>query len=264
MRWPTPLLRHDPNAHKHDFGHVLILAGSPSMLGAAALSALAAMRAGAGMVTCGVPAGLNLTLQKKLSPVIMTLALRSWDYKQLEKHLPKFDAVAIGPGMGRDAKTQTFIRAVIARCPKPLVIDADGLNALAGHTDILLKNKGVKILTPHAGEIARLTRLSPVKFAKAYKSIVLLKGHRTLVASPDGKTYINRTGNAGMATAGSGDVLTGMIAALLAQGVDAFEAAKFGAYVHGKAGDLAAKKRTKAGLIATDLIEHMPAALKHV
>lgn len=262
MRWPTPLLRNKPDAHKHDFGHVLVVGGSAPMLGAPTLAALAAMRTGAGLVTCAIPAALNLTLQKKLSPVIMTLPLAQMSYKTLKKHLARFDVVAVGPGMGRGPKIQKFILALIAHCSKPLVIDADALNALAKDLRVLLKNKGVKILTPHAGEMARLTKLSPMKFVKTYHCILVLKGHRTTIASPQGDVYVNRTGNAGMATAGSGDVLTGMIAALVGQGVPPLQAARFGVYAHGRAGDMAAKKKTKAGMIATDIIECIPAALK--
>ena len=281
MRWPKPLRRRDPNAHKNDFGHVLILAGSPSMLGAAALTGLAAMRAGAGLVTCGVPKSLNLTLQEKLSAVIMTLPLPETKanafalsaHAVLKKYFDKFNAVAIGPGMGQNPGTQKFILEIIARCPKPLAIDADALNALANDPGVLLRNKGMKILTPHAGEMARLIGCTPqevennrsdiaVQFAKTYGCVVLLKGHRTLIASPKGDVYINRTGNAGMATAGSGDVLTGMIAALLGQGVEPVEAARFGAYAHGKAGDLAARLKTKISMTAMDIIDCLPGIFK--
>lgn len=157
---------------------------------------------------------------------------------------------------------------MVKECDKPMVIDADALNALEGHAAVLLKNPTEKILTPHVGEMARLTglkkefieknRLKVAKeFAQKNRCVIVLKGHRTLVASPEGKTYINTTGNAGMATAGSGDVLTGMIAALLAQGIEAFESARFGVYLHGLAGDWAAKVRSKAALIATDIIEQI-------
>jgi ADP-dependent NAD(P)H-hydrate dehydratase / NAD(P)H-hydrate epimerase len=256
------LSRNNKNAHKNDFGHVLVLAGSPSMLGAAALTGLAAMRTGAGLVTCGIPQELNLTLQKKLSPIIMTLPFpKGWSFSFLKEHLHKFDVIAIGPGMGKDKRTVQFILECITKIDKPMVIDADGLNALATKPDVLLKNKGIKVLTPHAGEMARL-KGDPKVFAKKYQSIVLLKGHHTKVISPKGKTYINKTGNSGMATAGSGDVLTGMIAALIGQGIDAFEAAKLGAYLHGKAGDLVANKKTRAGLVSLDLIDYIPDALK--
>ena len=281
MRWPKQLSRCDPNAHKNDFGHVLILAGSPVMLGAAALAALAAMRTGAGLVTCGIPTSLNLALQKKISPVIMTLPLPQTKtatfalpaYKELQRHFHKFNAIVIGPGMGQSSQTQKFILTLIARCRTPLVIDADALNALAKDPRVLLKNKGVRILTPHPGEMARLTGCSrqtvehnrskiAAQFAKMHECIVVLKGHRTVIASPQGKVYINRTGNAGMATAGSGDVLTGVIAALLGQGIGPLESARLGAYLHGKAGDAAASSLAKAGMIAVDIIDHLPLVMK--
>jgi len=276
-------LRIDPRSSKKDFGHLLIIAGSPTMLGASALSSLAAMRSGAGLVTAGVPHGLNLTLQKKITPVVMTLPLaqsRAGTYSlkafdQLKKIWDRYDALAIGPGIGRDTSTQRFVRRVIMDCPKPLVIDADALFALAGHADILLKAKGERILTPHSGEMARLTGRSVRKvelarlqtardFACRYNCVLLLKGHHTVVASPQGKTYINRTGNVGMATAGSGDVLTGMITAILGQGNNPYVSACWGAFGHGKAGDrVVLKLKFKRGMIATDIIEFIPYVLKN-
>lgn len=247
------------------------------MLGAAALSSLAAMRSGAGLVTAAVPRGLNLTLQKKISNVVMTkplaqsragtFSLKAYD--QIKKIWDRFDAIAIGPGLGRERATQSFARQVIIHCPKPLVVDADALFALGGHAQILLQAKAVRVLTPHPGEMSRLTNLSSKDieasrlktardFARRYNCVLLLKGHRTVVASPQGKTYINHTGNVGMATAGSGDVLTGMITAFLGQGMNPFDAAKYGAYYHGKAGDLAVRKKSKASIIASDIIEQIP------
>jgi len=244
------------------------------MLGAAALSALAAMRSGAGLVTAAVGRNLNLTLQKKISNAVMTMPLAqnrtgAFSFKafeQLGKTWERFDAIAIGPGIGRSPDTMKLARQVIIHCPKPLVVDADALYALAGFTDILLKAKQVRILTPHAGEMSRLTgqvvpddqvQRSKIArdFAHRYNCVVLLKGHRSVVASPQGKIYINHTGNVGMATAGSGDVLTGMITAFLGQGMSPFDAARYGAYYHGRAGDLAIAKRSKFSLIATDIID---------
>jgi NAD(P)H-hydrate epimerase len=250
------------------------------MLGAAALSSLAAMRSGAGLVTAAVPKNLNLTLQKKISNCVMTKPLSQSRtgvfslkaYGQLKKIWDRFDAIAIGPGIGRELATQQLARQVIIHCPKPLVIDADALFALAGHTQILFKAEGPRILTPHCGEMSGLTNLPPKAieagrlktardFARRYNCVILLKGHRTLVASPQGKTYINPTGNVGMATAGSGDVLTGMITAFLGQGMSPFDAAKYGAYYHGKAGDLAARLYGKLGMTASDIIDCLKEAL---
>ncbi|MDE2222777.1 MAG: NAD(P)H-hydrate dehydratase [Candidatus Omnitrophica bacterium] len=282
MPLPAPLLRSDPRASKRDFGSVLIIAGSPSMLGAAALSSLAALRSGAGLVTAAVGRSLNLTLQKKISSCVMTMPLPETKagvfsgkaLLELKKVWDRFDALAIGPGLGRAKAASTLARQVILQCPKPLVVDADALFALAGHTEILRRSKALRILTPHTGEMARLTgksaaqiednRLTAARdFAVTHHCVLLLKGHRTVVASEQGRVFVNRTGNPGMATAGSGDVLTGMIAAFLAQGLGAPEAARWAAYLHGKAGDRAAAVKSRAGMIASDIIENMPYVLKN-
>lgn len=281
MRLPAPLSRRKPDAHKYHFGHVLVLAGSPTMLGAAALCALSAMRSGAGLVTVGIPQSLNLILQKKISSVAMTLPLKETTektlsvsaYPKIKERSTSFDAIALGPGLSRNKSTQRLILKTIESTGKPLVIDADGLNAVSMNLKVLKKNKGIKVLTPHAGEMARLGNFSKsyieqnrkkaaLNFAKEYGCVLLLKGHRTIVASPAGQIYVNPTGNSGMATAGSGDVLTGMIAAFLAQGLSGFEAAAYGAYLHGKAGDLAAKEKTKIAMIAADIIDNIPRALR--
>lgn len=283
MRLPAPLLRNKSDAHKNQFGHVCVIAGSGRMLGAAALTSLAAMRAGAGLVTAAVPASLNAAAHKKISNVVMTLPLKetreqtvSADaFAQIRRALSggPFDVLAIGPGLSRHPSTQRLVLKIIAASSKPLVIDADALYALAGHAGILHKTDTLKVLTPHPGEMARLIgrakdyveghrRQTAVEFARKHGCVLLLKGHRSVVASPDGKVYVNTTGNAGMATAGSGDVLTGMIAALLGQGLTGFEAARFGVWWHGKAGDLAAKKKTRPAMIASDIIDEIPTALK--
>lgn len=263
-----PLLKRAKNSHKNQFGHVCVIAGSTRMLGAAALTALAAMRAGAGLCTVAIPEKLNLTLQKKLSHVVMTLPLSAHRFASLRKEWHKFDVIAIGPGMGQDKSTQHFILKVVSTTHVPIVIDADALNVLAAHKIERPFSKQPCIMTPHIGEMARLTGLSGEKieadrqgvtkfWAKKWNAVVLLKGRHTVVASPNGKVYINKTGNPGMATAGSGDVLTGMIAALIAQGLDAFEAACFGARLHGEAGDKALKKHSVQSLIATDIINYL-------
>ena len=281
MRLPQLLLQRKPGAHKNDFGHILILAGSSGMLGAAALSALSAMRSGAGLVTVGIPRTLNLALQKKLSPVIMTLPLPetkgrtlSLDaFPEIKKRAASIDIIALGPGLTQNPNTAKLILKIIGSVKKPLVLDADALNALKGKIHVLRENLVLKILTPHPGEMSRLTGLSRKfiennrekisrQFAKAHHCIVLLKGHRTVVASPGGKFYTNTTGNPGMASAGSGDVLTGIIAAFLAQGLPGFDAAKYAAYIHGKAGDSAAKEKGTTSLIAIDIIEKIPEALR--
>jgi len=284
MRLPTPLLRRRRKVHKNTFGHVLVLAGSRQMLGAAALTSLAAIRSGTGLVTSGIPSSLNNTLQKKIAPVIMTLPLRETTTqsiafaaaKQIEKIYAKYQAIAIGPGLSNHPSTKRFIQKIIATSSQVLVIDADALNAIADDLDVLTQTKTPKILTPHPGEMGRLLKSKNIpkkitekqrinisqKFANRYHCIVLLKGHCTIVAGQGQKAYRNRTGNPGMATAGSGDVLTGMIAAFLAQGMTAFDAAKYGAYLHGKAGDIACHSKTPLTLIATDIIDAIPQALK--
>jgi ADP-dependent NAD(P)H-hydrate dehydratase / NAD(P)H-hydrate epimerase len=272
MRWPVRLLKRDKKAHKNQYGHVLVLAGSRSMLGAACLTGLAAMRAGAGLTTIGVARSLNLTLQKKLAHVIMTLPLAetrgmtisSGAFAQIKKIWNKYSAIAIGPGLSDDPSTKRFILEMVVKCPLPMVIDADALNALAGKLSLLRGVSAPRILTPHPGEFQRLSGTKPLTdadcrrqaktFAKRYGCILVLKGHRTVVAAPTGKVYVNTTGNPGMATAGSGDVLTGMIAAFLARGLTPFEAARWGVYWHGKAGDKAARNARPLSMIASDMI----------
>lgn len=279
MRLPAPLLRHNPNCHKNDFGHVLILAGCARMLGAASLTCLSAMRAGAGLVTLGIPKSLNSTAQKKISPIIMTWplpetkegSLSEKAYPMIKRECSRYNAIALGPGLSQNASTKKLILKIISSIDKPLVIDADALNALNRNLRVLKKIKNIKILTPHPGEMSRLVKQSKEfiennrkvvskNFAKEYSCILILKGHRTIVAAPNKKIYINKTGNVGMATAGSGDVLTGILSAFLAQGIDGFEAAKTAVFIHGKAGDIVARKKGTVCLVATDIIDAMPSA----
>jgi len=283
MRLPAPLSHRKKDSHKNDFGHLLILAGSRRMLGAAALSSLAAMRSGAGLVTVGIPRSLNNVLQKKISPVIMTLPLPETSEASLDsvafREIEKFpcDVLALGCGLSTEPGTKRLVLKVVEKIQKPLVIDADALNTVAAHTNVLKKTKTIKILTPHPGEMARLLKFDkdfiqknrvPVArdFARRFNVIVLLKGHQSVVASPEGEIYINKTGNPGMATAGSGDVLTGMLAAFLAQGLpqglSAFEMAKLACYFHGKAGDLAVQDKTMISMIASDILEKIPKAFQ--
>ena len=278
---PALLSRRNPNVHKNQFGHVLVLAGSGRMLGAAALCGLAAMRAGAGLTTVGVPRSLNAILHKKLSSVIMTMplpetahhAITFQAYPQIKKMFSKFQSVAVGPGLGQEVATKKFVFKIIRECPLPVVVDADALNILSSDINILKRAQGPRVLTPHPGEMARLAGLTRPTieknrlkiardFASRFECVVVLKGHHTVVASPSRKTYVNKTGNSGMATAGSGDVLTGMIAALLGQGIKPFDSAKIACRWHGLAGDYAAKKTGRISLIATDLIEHIGIAAK--
>ncbi len=281
MPRPSVLSRCNSHLNKKDFGHVLVVAGSPTMLGACALCSLAAMRSGAGLVTAAVPKSLNLPLQKKITPVVMTLPLPQTSYGTfslrafavIKKVFLKFNAAAIGPGLGANSNTRDFVYKMVEYYTGPMVVDADALNALSRNHEVLVKARGPRILTPHSGEMARLIgktvkyvevnrKQTALDFACRNNCIVVFKGHRTIVASSQGEVIVNTTGNAGMATAGSGDVLTGMIAAFLAQRISPFEAARWGVYYHGKAGDLAAKTKSKVSLIATDIIDFISRVIK--
>jgi len=278
------LLQRKTNSHKKDFGHVFIIAGSPQYSGAAVLCAEAALRSGSGLVTLGLPKSLNNAIIKIKPKEVMTLPLPETkegvlgisSYKKIEKFIEHVDILTIGPGLGQDGSTKALIRKVIRNTTKPLVIDADGLNALAGHLNLLRKPitpNRIPILTPHPGEMSRLLGISikeiqqkrkniAKSFSKGYNCYTVLKGYQTVVADPKGKIYINKTGNPGMATAGSGDVLTGIIASFLGQGLEPFAAAKYAVFIHGLAGDLAAKEKTEICLIACDIIAKIPAAVK--
>lgn len=284
MRLPTRLSQRRVNSHKKDFGHVFVIAGSPQYSGAAVLCAEAALHSGSGLVTLGIPKSLNSAIIKIKPKEVMTLplpetmngVLGASSYKKIEEFIKHADILAIGPGLGLDGSTKALIRKVIINTAKPLVIDADGLNALTDHLDILRIPEPVSripILTPHPGEMSRLTGINAKKiqqqrkniaksFSKGYNCITVLKGYQTVVADPKEKVYINKTGNPGMATAGSGDVLTGIIASFLGQGLEPFDAAKYGVYIHGLAGDLAAKEKTQICLIASDIIDKIPDAVK--
>lgn len=285
MQLPTRLLHRNPNAHKGDFGHIFILAGSARFSGAGVLCAESAMRAGAGLATLGIPKSLNKAIIKIKPKEVMTLPLPETKegtpslaaYERIKEFIKNIDVLAIGPGLGQNKSTQSLARKVVSNIKIPMVIDADGLNALVGHLESVKVSRcqGVKdiILTPHPGEMARLLGTSIAKvqrkrkeiakrFAQDYKVTVVLKGQNSVVVDYKGNLYINRTGNPGMATAGSGDVLTGMIAAFLGQGLNAFEASKFAVYLHGLAGDLAAKEKTQISMIASDIITKIPEAIK--
>ena len=271
-----------PEAHKGTFGHLAVLAGSVGMTGAAAMTAEAGLRAGTGLVTLGAPHSLNDILEAKLTEV-MTVPIpegagRCFGDLSLETALQlvsRCDAVAIGPGIGRRPETARFVHDLLPQVSKPMVIDADGLNALAEDVTIFGKLQVPAVITPHPGELARLLgteageiqskRLeAAAEAASRWGVVVVLKGARTVIAEPDGETYINPTGNPGMASGGVGDVLTGAIGGFLAQGLGAVEAAVCGAYLHGSAGDLAAGKIGEVGLIAGDVLQALPLAILDV
>ncbi len=261
--------------HKGDCGRVFVLAGSQGMTGAAELCANAAMRSGSGLVTVGTPEKAQPILAAKLTEV-MTLPLCEEDSRlalsQIKEQTEQSDAVAIGPGLGRAAWTFSALQTAI-RSRKPLVIDADGLNILAEHIDSLEGEHGTIVLTPHPGEMSRLCGKSvseiqerraeiAAEFARRYGVTLLLKGSHTVIASPRGEVHQNPTGNSGMASGGMGDVLTGVIASLLGQGMEGYQAAVLGAFLHGLAGDMAAEELGEFGMLAGDVVKKLPYASK--
>ena len=285
MRLPLRLSKRKPSSHKGDFGHVFILAGSEGFTGAAILAAKSTLRAGAGLVTLGVPEGLIEIFEKQVAEV-MTLALPETKehtislkaFGKINNFLRRVKVLALGPGLSLNSSTQQLARKLIANCALAMVVDADGLNAFVGHLNLLRRTKDegrrTRILTPHPGEMARLIgknvsyvqvnrKKVAVEFARKFGVTLILKGNNSVIADSSGKAYVNKTGNPGMASAGSGDCLTGIVAAFLAQGLDCFDAAKYAAYIHGLAGDLAANEKGELGLIASDIIEKIPQAIKN-
>ena len=267
-----------PDAHKGTAGRTLVIAGSRGLSGAAAMAAEGALRAGAGLVTLAAPAGMQDLLATKLTEVMTKPLADTADgsicqdaVRDMVALAAGCDVLAIGPGLGRCEATAAAVRETIMAVECPLVIDADALYALSGHTGMLNECAALPVLTPHPGEMARLTG-QPVELVNSdriniarqaageWGSIVVLKGARTVVAFPDGEVYINPTGNAGMATGGTGDALTGIIAGLIAQGMSSHDAAVAGVYIHGLAGDIAAQAGM-IGMTATDLLKAVPAAL---
>ena len=272
-----------PESHKGDYGRVLIVAGSRGKTGAAHLAAVGALRSGAGLVTVATPASCQAVVAT-MGPEYMTEALGEVaegpgehvgiDPDDVDRVLEMAcDVIALGPGLGQTAATRRFIAALVDRATMPLVIDADGLNAFSGNPDRLAGREGRDvIITPHPGEMARLVGMSTEEvqasrleiarnFAVAHHVYVVLKGHRTLIATPDERVFINPTGNPGMATGGTGDVLTGMIAAWLAQLLDAEAACKIAVYLHGMAGDLAEADEGEVAMTSADLAGHIGDAI---
>ncbi len=262
-----------PDMHKGDCGRVFLLAGSVGMVGAAALCAQAALRCGSGLVTVGIEAAAQPILAAKLTET-MTLPLPKEEDAAIAlvgEQIEKSDVVAVGPGLGISDRTRRLLQIAL-QSGKSLVIDADGLNTLAQHIDMLREKRGPVVLTPHPGEMSRLCGKSvpeiqkdresiAKEFAMRYGVTLLLKGKDTVIASSGGEIHINPTGNSGMATGGMGDVLTGVVASLLGQGLDGYDAAVLGAFLHGLAGDLAARETGEFGLIAGDLVGKLPQAI---
>ena len=264
----------DAYAHKGNFGKILLLCGSKGYTGAAALAAMGALRSGAGLVFLGVPESIYAIEAVKLTEAIV-FPLPDEDGKlsanaipEILERLPKMDAVLIGPGLGQSEGTRAVVEAVLGNAACPVVLDADGINVIAAHKDILRGRTAPAILTPHDGEFARIGGvigddriLSSENAARDLGCIMLLKGHETVIT--DGETtYINHTGNPGMAVGGSGDVLSGMIVSLLGQGISPLEAAACGAWLHGAAGDLCAAEIGQYGMLPSDMVAALPRLLK--
>jgi len=267
------------DAHKGDAGHLFIVSGSPGKTGAAVMTATAAMRAGAGLVTIGVP--------KSLNPVIESMVLEAMTCplpENSEGFLSEssFDAImhnlagkkclAMGPGLGTDPSTKDLVMKTLRSLKIPVVLDADALNLLAGETRVLNKLKVPVVLTPHPGEMSRLTGIGIAEvqqnrvacarnFAREFNVHLVLKGAGTVIAHPDGRVFINPTGNSGMASGGMGDILTGIIAGFIAQGYPVAEAVQIGVYIHGAAGDDLAKNMGPFGFLASDILKSIPAQI---
>ena len=264
----------DPQAHKGDFGRILLLCGSRGYTGAAALAAIGALRCGAGLVYLGVPESIYAIEAVKLTePIVFPLPdvdgkLSEKAVEQISQMLPNMDAMLIGPGLGHSDDTFSVVKAVLESFEGPVVLDADGINVLAEHIDILRGRTSPTVITPHEGEFRRIggqvgsDRVTAAGyFAADTDTIVLLKGHRTVIT--DGKEcYLNPNGNPGMAVGGSGDVLAGMITALLGQGITPLQAAACGAWLHGAAGDICEKEIGQYGMLPTDMLQVLPRLLK--
>jgi len=269
-------------AHKGTFGHLLLVAGSLGKTGAAALAARAAMRAGAGLVTVAtaasqqpVVAGLVLEAMTEALPETAARSISAEAREVVLELAARRDAVALGPGLGLDAETQAAARALVAGLPTPAAVDADALTALAGHLDLLCGAMGPRCLTPHPGELARMLgartdeverdRIAAVRdFATRHRVHLVLKGARSVIGEPGGRVVVNPTGNPGMASGGTGDVLTGMLGALLARGLAPEAALHAAVYLHGSAGDVAAERVGEEPLVASDVIAALPEAFRRL
>jgi len=258
-------------AHKGDFGRVYVLGGSVGYTGAPVFAANAAVRTGSGLVFLGVP--------KEIWSVVAVRCAEAMphpldeDINKVYERISACNAALIGPGLGQSDRARDLVYDLVPRLDLPLVLDADGLNVLAGQTGLLTARTAPTVITPHEGEFARLTGAAlPVadrtgaaqKFAREHSCTVVLKGHRTVTAAPDGRVWINGSGNPGMAKGGSGDVLAGMILSLIGQGFPVPESAAMAVWLHGRAGDLAAREYGEYAMTPTDLLEKLPFALKEL
>ncbi len=278
---PSVLKERKKDTHKGNFGHLFIIGGSTGLTGAVCLSSISALRSGCGLVTIGIPSCLNEIIEIKLTEV-MSLPLPDDNGFISEKGIDvaykfikeKSDGVVIGPGISLNSGTKKFVMELLPLIDKKLLIDADALKIISENLNIFEKLKVKPVITPHPGEMKFLTGKEideiqrnrekiALKFAKENNVVVVLKGYRTIVS--DGKEiYVNLTGNPGMATGGSGDVLSGIIGSFLVQGMDEFESAKFGVFVHGLAGDFACQEKGEISLIPSDIIEKLPYTFQYL
>lgn len=279
----APALRcRRPDTQKGDYGHVLVIGGSVGLTGAPVLCALGALRSGAGLVTLGVPERVYAIVASQLPEAMpsplpegrgggMTAAAIPATLALLQRA----NVAAVGPGLSTAPPVQRMVRALLPQVTVPVVLDADGLNAMAGHTEAFRRRRAPLVLTPHPGEMARLLgcrreavqhdrRRVAREAARRWRAVVVLKGHQTVIAGHDGRTVVNTTGHPGMATGGMGDLLTGVIAGLIGQGRGPFDAAVTGVWLHGRAGDLAAAAIGPVGLLARDVADRLPAAIRRV
>lgn len=271
-----------PDANKYTVGSLLLVCGSYSMAGACVLCAKAALRSGVGLVRCAVPKGIYPIVSCSVPEAVFTVleenaqgALSASSAREIVKAADCADAVVFGCGSRLCADTESLAVTLLTECSTPIIIDADGINALAKHINVLDEAKCKVVLTPHEGEMSRLSGISAEKirenreeaaqsFADAHDCVLVLKGMDTLVARKGKEIRRNTTGNAGMAVAGSGDVLSGIMGGLLAQGLRTVDAATLGVYIHGRAGDLAAMEYTEYSMLPTDIIGHIPAVFKEL
>ena len=273
------LPKRPPISNKGTFGHLLSICGSMNMPGSAVLAASAAIRMGAGLVTAAFPTmAYNAIAPHLIEPLLRPLSSDENGFMSVKSiygliaRLESASACLIGCGLGQTHETRQIVKEILLRSTKPMVLDADGINLITDNINILNAVSVPVIITPHPGEMSRLCKISvkeiqqqrtevAVWFAKQSRTIVVLKGAGTVIATPDGKCYINKTGNSGMAKGGSGDMLAGMIASLLAQGMSPEYAAVCGVYLHGAVGDLAASKTSERGITPSDMVRLLPELL---
>lgn len=271
----------EKNSHKGDYGKLLVIAGSKGLSGAAYLSSQAAMLSGSGLVSLITPNEINGILERKTTEV-MTIPVPSLDghisvlaKEIIENKISNFDAVLFGPGLGNSKDVQEIVKMLLEKATVPLIIDADGINALANFPHILKTKKCPVILTPHSMEFSRISKIPVLDiekdrlgvskaFSEEFDVTLVLKGSHTIVTAPDGMQYINMTGNPGMATGGSGDVLGGIIASLVARGIPCHKASAMGTYIHGVCGDMAKNEFSEDSLIATDILNAISKAFNHI